>query len=340
MEKETKILEQKVIETAHGRIAYLASGPEQGPLMIFLHGWPELSLIWTNQLNYCASKGWRCIGPDMRGYGSSSVPDTIAAYAINELVGDMLALQDAVGGKPAVWLGHDWGCPVAWALAAHHPQRCRAVVALCVPYFARGFALSNLLPFIDRTLYPIDKFPAGQWVYFLHYRESFGKASSDFEADVSSTISALYRRSSVGNPDKPAFSSGIRANGGWFEKAHKAPAMPLDTSMLSAEQYGTMVATFKQTGFKGVAAWYLNDEANLAYAVKAPNFGIINLPVLFIHAAWDTVCNTVHSHLAEPMRADCSDLTELTIAGGHEIQIECPDEVNAGIAAWLTAKQL
>lgn len=88
--------------------------------MIFLHGWPEIGLVWRAQIDAVASEGWRCIAPDMRGYGASSAPGASDAYALNAIVGDMVELHDHLGTRPAIWIGHDWGSPVAGALAAHH----------------------------------------------------------------------------------------------------------------------------------------------------------------------------------------------------------------------------
>lgn len=82
--------------------------------------------------------------------------------------------------------------------------------------------------------------------------------------------------------------------------------------MLSQADFDALVAAFITTGFAGANAWYMNDAANLAYASEAPDFGRLSLPVLFLHATWDTVCDTVHSWLAEPMRDDCADLTEVS----------------------------
>jgi hypothetical protein len=106
--------------------------------------------------------------------------------------------------------------------------------------------------------------------------------------------------------------------------------------MLSPADYDTVVAAFSATGFSGADAWYLNEAANIAYAGEALNFGRLTLPVLFIHAGWDTVCESAHGSLAEPMRADCADLHEVTIEGGHELMLERPVEVNKAIASWLS----
>ena len=84
----------------------------------------------------------------------------------------------------------------------------------------------------------------------------------------------------------------------------------------------------------------MNTEANRVYAQEAPASGRLALPVLFLHAAWDVIVDTVNSPLAEPMRAVCADLTEATFDAGHWLAQERPDEVNATITQWLTTKQL
>lgn len=240
-------------------------------------------------------------------------------------------------GGPAVWIGHDWGSAVAWAMASHHAARCSAVASLCVPYFSRGLALPTLVPLVDRALYPVDRYPVGQWDYWLFHREHFHRAAQDFEADVQATLSVLYRATPSELNVKPARAASIRANGGWFGNARRAPTMPRDETMLSEVDFDALVAAFRLTGFSGAGAWYLNDEANLAHAAEAPQFGRLPLPALFVHAARDATCETVRSRLAEPMREGCADLTEVTIDAGHELMLERPDEVNEAIANWLSA---
>ena len=88
---------------------YLAAGPEDGPLVIFVHGWPELSISWRHQLPALAALGFRALAPDMRGYGRSSVYPHHHDYAQDKIVGDMIGLLDALGADKAVWVGHDWG---------------------------------------------------------------------------------------------------------------------------------------------------------------------------------------------------------------------------------------
>jgi pimeloyl-ACP methyl ester carboxylesterase len=222
-------------------------------------------------------------------------------------------------------------------MASHHGTRCRGVINLCVPYFARGMALPTLLPLIDRTLYPTEKFPVGQWDYWLFYGEHFAQAGQDFEANVEATLSLLYRRASQA-PPKPAFTASIRANQGWFGAAREAPRMPRDSSLLSQSDFESLVSAFQSSGFSGANAWYMNDAANLAYASQAPQFGRLTLPALFLHASWDQTCETVQSRLANPMREDCNDLSEVTIDCGHEVMLERPKELNEAITGWLSLK--
>ena len=163
---------------------YLACGMSDATPIIFLHGWPELSISWRHQLPTFASLGFRAIAPDMRGYGRSSIYSRHEDYALEQVVADMIELLDTIGAERAVWVGHDWGSPVVWSIAQHHPNRCHGVANLCVPYIPDGFAVESIIPLSDRTVYPEDRFPAAQWDYQLFYREKFATARDGFESNV------------------------------------------------------------------------------------------------------------------------------------------------------------
>src|SRR5438034_711138 len=105
------IFDEHVLKTPRHETFYLASGPRDAPLMIFAHGWPELSLSWRHQLKHFGERGWRAIAPDMRGYGRSTVHRRHEDYALEESVADMLELLAHLGREQAIWVGHDGGTP-------------------------------------------------------------------------------------------------------------------------------------------------------------------------------------------------------------------------------------
>ncbi len=89
-----EVLASHVLRTARHTTHYWEAGPGDGPLMIFLHGWPESALMWRAQMGAFAAEGWHCVAPHMRGYGKSSVPSDPSAYAVQELVHDIVELHD------------------------------------------------------------------------------------------------------------------------------------------------------------------------------------------------------------------------------------------------------
>lgn len=317
---------------------YLAAGPEDGPLIVFVHGWPELSLSWRHQVRAFAALGFRCIAPDMRGYGRSSVPKRHEDYAVEIIVGDMIALLRALGRDKALWVGHDWGAPIVWGIASHHPECCEGVANLCVPYIPEGFSVPNLVPLVDRTLYPEDKFPYGQWDYQVAYRENFERVTKAFEANVHGTVRALFRAGDPASAHKVALSARIRAMGDWFGGTGRAPDLPRDTRIIDEAEENAFVEALDRNGFFGPDSWYMNGDANAAYGERSVNGGRIDMPVLFLHASYDVVCMTVGTKLADPMRAACRDLTEGEIATGHWMAQEKPVEVNRALLRFIATK--
>src|SRR3970040_2112798 len=94
-----------------------------GPLVIFVHGWPESWYSWRHQLPAMASAGYRAVAPDMRGYGKTEQPAAVEDYDIHHLTADLVGIVDALGEKSAVLVGHDWGAIVAWHAMLLHPDR-------------------------------------------------------------------------------------------------------------------------------------------------------------------------------------------------------------------------
>jgi pimeloyl-ACP methyl ester carboxylesterase len=127
-------LEHHHVPTNGLRLHVVQCGPEDGLLVMLLHGFPEFWYAWRNQIEVLAAAGFRVWAPDQRGYNLSDKPRRVRDYAIDELAGDIIGLMDAAGREKAAVVGHDWGAAVAWHLAAHHPGRLSRVAILNVPH--------------------------------------------------------------------------------------------------------------------------------------------------------------------------------------------------------------
>ena len=329
---------ENVVATSRHSTFYLSCGPADGVPVIFVHGWPELSATWRHQLPVLGSLGFHAIAPDMRGYGRSTLHPSPSDYAVEHAVADMLELLDHLGAERAVWVGHDWGSPVVWSIAQHHPERCHGVANLCAPYLPNGFALASLLPHVDRRVYPEERFPLGQWAYFRHHAEHLDAGAASFERDVANSVRLLFRSGSAEDVGKPSATAFTYERGGFFGRRGRPPEIARDAAVLSEEDEHRYVAALTRSGFRGPNSWYVNDAANLAYAARAAGRARLAMPVLFLHAAWDANCDTLTSTLAEPMRAHCDLLDEVTLQCGHWMPEERPREVNAAIVGWLARR--
>lgn len=112
----------------------LIAGPADGPLVVLLHGFPEFSFGWRQQIPALAAAGLRVVAPDQRGYNRSDKPEGIAAYRLDALADDVLGLADALGRHHFAVVGHDWGGVVAWHLAARSPERISRAAILNAPH--------------------------------------------------------------------------------------------------------------------------------------------------------------------------------------------------------------
>ena len=319
---------------------YWEAGPSNGPLMILVHGWPEIGLAWRAQMEALAFKGWHCIAPDLRGFGDSSVPTTKGAYAIQEVVEDLVALHAHLGGKAAVWVGHDWGSPVVASLVSHYPKISRGLVLVSVPYLPNGWALPNLLPLVDRTLYPADKYPDGQWDYWRFYLTHFDQAVSDMDADVPATLASIFTKGQPSSIGKLSPSANVTAKGGRYGAAHRAPSTPPDYTLWPKGDFDVLVAAFKKTGFRPCNSYYLNNDANIAYAKTSLNNGKLSLPVLYVNDEYEPFSNINLSKVGDPMRQFCSDLTVIDQPSGHWVTLERKAELTKTISSWLKLKGL
>ena len=308
--------------------------------MIFVHGWPSIGLMWRAQMDAFAADGWHCVAPDLRGFGGSSVPTSNGAYAIREVVADMAGLHDHLGGKPAIWVGHDWGIVVVAELSAHEPGRSRGVVLASLAYQPGGHALRTIVPLVDRSIYPADEYPDGQWDYYRYYTTHFESAVADLDADKAASLASIFRPGDPAGVGQPSSNAVVTRNGGRFGAAHRAPPTRPDPALWPPADFDRLVQSFEAHGFRPSCAWYLNDDANIEYAREAPDGGRLSQPVLFVNGDFDQICTITGNRQGEPMRAACADLHVTTMPSGHWLPLERKDELIEAIRGWLQRKNL
>lgn len=329
---------EHVLKTERQTLAYLQAGPAEGPLVILVHGYPDLATCWRQQMLVLAGLGFRTVAPNMRGYAGSSAPMAVEAYAIEESVGDLLGLLAHLGEQKAVWVGHDCGAAAIWGMVTHHPEKCVAVANLCVPYFPQGFTLDVLVSHVNREIYPLDKYSYGQWGYWAYQVFHADESDAQLDADVAASIKLIFQRTSVELFGTNTDGQIIVPPLGWTPMIEYMKDKPIASTVLCEGDYWAYVASAKRNGFGSINSYYRNCTRNAAYAATAVNGGRIHLPVLFIHARFDRSCQTVNSDMAEPMRAYCSDLVEVEVEAGHWLQQERPAEVSAALVEWLATR--
>lgn len=295
----------------------------QGPLVIMVHGWPELWYSWRHQIKPIAAAGYQVVVPDVRGYGGSDKPYPVEAYDMATMMADVVGLIDAMGAEQAILIGHDWGAPICWNTAALHPQRIAAVAGLSVPYRKRA-----PVPGIQlwRQLYK-DKF------FYQIYFQQEGVAEREVEADVRVSLRKIYYSIS-GNA--PSLTS-------WLQRPPTPTLLEAFVdpepfpSWLSAADLDYFVENFQRSGFRGPFNRYRNQERDFA---NLPDMGLkpVEQPSCFIAGSKDVVRSFVPGMDAyADAGALCTDFRGATLieGAGHWVQQEAPEAVNAALLEFL-----
>jgi len=130
-------IEHRTVEV-NGIKMHIAEKGKEGPVVLFLHGFPELWYSWRHQIVALSSLGYRAVAPDLRGFGDSDAPTSISSYTIFHLVGDIVALIDSLGVDQVFLVAHDWGALIGWYLCLFRSERVKAYVCLSSPFIRRN----------------------------------------------------------------------------------------------------------------------------------------------------------------------------------------------------------
>lgn len=294
---------REVYVTANGfRLHCMAAG--DGPLMLFLHGFPEFWYEWKEQLKEFG-KDHLAVAPDLPGYNLSDKPSGLGAYHGNALVEDIRGLADHFrNGQKFILVGHDWGGALAWALAIAHPELVQKLVIVNAPHpaiFARLLA-SNA-----------DQQSASQ--YMLMFRSPGAEAmlsANNYALLVGAVLGELLKTGALHEADKDAYLKAWAQPGAltgglnYYRANHLGPPVP-------SEMVGAI------------------DASNKVAAHSAQM--MVKVPTLVIWGEKDTALTT---HNLEGLHEFVPDLTVKRIPqGSHWVIHEKPAEVNGYIREFI-----
>ncbi|KAI3968516.1 hypothetical protein MKX01_007826 [Papaver californicum] len=286
----------------------------EGPVILFLHGFPELWYTWKKQIIGLASSGYRAVAPDLRGYGDTDAPSSFTEYTTLHIVGDLIALIDSLGLNKVFVVGHDWGATIAWALCLYRPDRVKALVNLSIAFTPR-----------NPSAKPTDRLRAafGNEYYMIRFQEP-GVMEADFATvGVETVVKKLLTSTS------PMIPTDI----GLWVPPNTLITLP---SWLSQEDVDYYATKFGEKGFTGGLNYYRSLDLN--WELTAAWTGVkVKVPVKFIVGENDLSYNNSPTKAyvnGGGFKKDVPHLDEVVVMEGvgHFINLEKPDEINKHIS--------
>lgn len=289
------------------KLEVFEAGQAHAEPIVLCHGWPEHAFSWRHQMAALAEAGYHVIVPNQRGYGNSSCPTEVTDYDLEHLTGDLVGLLDHFGYAQATFVGHDWGAMVVWGLSLLHPSRVKRLIALSLPYQARGE--QPWIEFMEAML--------GPDFYFVHFNRQPGVADAVLDANPARFLRNLFRKNAPLAPPPPGMMMMHLA------EAESPPGEPL----LSEAELDVFASAFAATGFTGSINWYRNLDRN--WHRLADVDPIVRQPALMVYGDRDLVAKAPQLEVFVPgvevVNLDC----------GHWIQQERPEQTTQVMLEWL-----
>ncbi|XP_027115987.1 epoxide hydrolase 3 [Coffea arabica] len=292
----------------------------QGPLVLFIHGFPELWYSWRHQILFLAAHGYRAVAPDLRGYGDTTgapVNDS-SEFTCLHVVGDLVALLHAIAPdeEKVFVVGHDWGAMVAWYLCMFRPDKVKALVNMSVAFIPR-----------NPLAKPVEMLRAyvGDDYYICRFQEP-----GDIEAELAQMGCKNFMKKMLAyRSPGPLF----WPKGKGFGDSPDGPVVL--PSWLTEEDVDYYASKFDKTGFTGGLNYYR--ALNLHWELTAPWTGAkIKVPTKFVVGELDLTyyMRGVQDYIHKGgFKNDVPLLEDVVVVkdAAHFINQERPDEINKHI---------
>ncbi|PIA61302.1 hypothetical protein AQUCO_00300678v1 [Aquilegia coerulea] len=292
----------------------------EGPVVLLLHGFPELWYSWRHQIVSLASSGYKAVAPDLRGFGDTDAPPSFHSYTSLHIVDDLIALIDFLGLGQVFVVGHDWGATIAWQLCLFRPDRVKALVNLSVHYFPR-----------NPTFKPIQAIRAayGDDYYVCRIQEP-GEIEAEFARVGAETVIKKFHTLRDPSPLMIPKETGFGIS----------PDSPITLpSWLTQEDVDYFAGKFEKRGFTGGLNYYR--AFDLTWELTAPwTSAQVKVPVKFIVGDLDMAYHVpgaqeyIHGGA---FKRDVPLLEEVIVLEGvaHFTQQESPTEISKHILDFI-----
>lgn len=321
----------------------------EGPLVVLVHGFPELWYSWRHQMPAIAQAGYRAVAIDQRGYGSSSKFWNPDAYRLRVLVADLVGLVRALGEQSAVLIGHDWGAPVVWTAAWRHPDVFSGVLGMSVPFSGRGQIALPGNPFGERSPHDVHRAVSGTDLEF--YQSYFGGLTEVID-EVEQDLRGWIRDLTWTVSGEAAIASGLSFDGVDPIELIRASALCLPPGAKMRDRFMTpeimpewfteadldvFVDALERGGLAGPLSYYRNIENNWGDLADIAETQL-RTPAMYLGAQYDVGTWWGEEAIARADERIPNFIGARILEGaGHWLQQEKPEETNAVVLEFLRA---
>jgi pimeloyl-ACP methyl ester carboxylesterase len=299
------------------RIATYASGPIDGPLLILIHGWPEIAYSWMRTVPALTQAGYRVVAYDLRGFGASDAPHGIHHYGITQMVADLEHVFSAQNREHATLVGHDWGGIIMWHAARMLADKFDRLISICTPHVKH--APVDPMKIFEKRFGPDH--------YFLEFQNRPEQVSNLFQSNPAAFFELMFRTTPSGKAMDKKFTYIPKS----FERYLSEGAPSLPGAVMSAADREIYTKAYQRSGFHGGMSLYRNTTQNwelaadLSERIIQPSLMLSPENDLLLPPSTTDHMPSIMPNLTRRIVPDC----------GHWAMWDNPEFINSALVEWL-----